>query len=654
MYVQYKNRICVELRWLIERNIISLTSYKYHKRASNLIVANRACKGQGALIEFDSINIQDLKSAIIKELGDPYTNSLNQILENSIDHNEEAFEYFASFKLPDGRNLPEENQREYYANVIILDAIDKIINNYKQTQRLNKSVSLMDTWATLSNSVEEFQSNKYPHSLPKNHRSLQRKLKKYKAEGFLSIVHKGFGNGNNTKITKEIGDFILAVYCLPNKPTIPVVHQMYKAEAKKQKWASISESAIAVFLDKTENKRIWTIARHGKAVYSNQFQHHVKRDRSNWFPNSYWAIDGTKLDWIHYEDNTIKMAAKLKINPVVDVFSEAIIGWSFSETENHVDHFTALKMAFDTSGAKPYLFTYDNQSGHKSKRMQDLYNKVVASKGTHYPHRARSSSNPIEQIFNRFQQQVLNTMWFSDGQTIKARNLDNLPNMDFIQDQKHKLKNKEKLEKVFEYCVNKWNAMEHPKFPGMSRIEAYTTIEPAMEEKVSFLDIIGMFWISSNESTYKRGGIAIDVARERYEFEVYDQNDQIDLEFRKKYVGQKFIVKYDPDALDSYVRLYRKLANGSLEFVANAQPKRAHESIPALMEEGDKENWLKDYEVRNQEYQRDLKEYQELMKRTGITPEKLIEDQELMFKLGGDAKKEDRSKAEAQGFLTQL
>ena len=47
-----------------------------------------------------------------------------------------------------------------------------------------------------------------------------------------------------------------------------------------------------------------------------------------------------------------------------------------------------------------------------------------------------------------------------------------------------------------------------------------------------------------------------------YQYEVYNQDKTIDIEFRRKNVGKKFIVRYDPEHMDVYVQLYEVLADG--------------------------------------------------------------------------------------------
>ena len=91
--------------------------------------------------------------------------------------------------------------------------------------------------------------------------------------------------------------------------------------------------------------------------------------------------------------------------------------------------------------------------------------------------------------------------------------------------------------------------------------------------------------------------------------------------------------------MDVYVQLYEVLADGNKIFSANAEPKRNQVNIPVLMDDFSKSIWAQDYKVREEEFERDLKAVKELQKRTGITPEKLIETQELDIKFKGFAPK---------------
>lgn len=464
------------------------------------------------------------------------------------------------------------------------------------------------------------------------------------------MIHRGEGSVNAAKISGEIADFLLSHYALPNKPSIPEVKAEYIKMGETKNWPGLSDTSIYTFLNQPENKRIWIIGRHGSESYNNAFKHTLTRDKSNWFPNCFWSIDGTKLDWIHvWDDSSNKMGAKLKIDIMFDVYSEKIIGYSLSFSESHLDHFKAVKMAVNEAKCRPYYLTYDHQSGHKMKRMQELYSGLVAEKGgVHHPNKVKSHNNPAEQIFKRLQQQVVNKFWWSDGQSITVKRDDNKVNIDFINENKAYLKTVDELYEAWETAVNIWNDKKHPKF-NQTRNEVFAHQMPKREE-LQLWDIMDKMWIDQKERpiTYKAHGMDFWLKGDKYMFEVYDSAGEVDLEFRRTNIGKKFIIRYDPEFLDGYIQLCEKDENGNIIHIANAQPKRKHENVPALMKDGDKELWARDQRVKELEYERDMADYKALIQRTNITPETLIADQELLVKFKGDMSKVERSKIESE------
>ncbi len=623
----------------------------YRKKLNRI---KKGGNGRSALVEWESIDIS-IRERIIEQIGyDPKDRGKPNSFKDSIVIDTEAKEFFEEYRKSNGERLSERQIKQYTARASVFNAIKDLL---EERARLRSAFGKgpAQLWKNIAKALTELPQDKFPHKLPKHHRRLQDTYKRYIQNGYVGLLHKGLENDNSQKIKGDIADWLLATYCLPNKMKVPAMMKLYNEVKEDKGFPSLTESAVKQWLETPEVKRIWMLARHGSEAYKKFFRHEIKRSKTNWFPNAYWAIDGSKIDWMHYEDNSNGIAAKLKIDPVVDVYSEKIIGWSFSESEDHVDHFNALKMAVNNAGAHPYLFTYDNQSGHKTSKMQELYGNIVAKKGgTHYPHRAYAHNSPVEGIFNRLQQQVINTLWFSDKQSPTVRTLDNKPNMDFLLQNKHKLYKKDELVKAWEMCVKLWNDAPHPKFKDKSRNQVFEEEAP-MREEFSFLDQVETFWIFNNrKNTYRRGGLKLKVKGLEYEYEVLNESGTIDLEFRRKYVGAKFTVKYDPEHLNDFIALYTTDGNGDLVFVANAQPKREHEVIPVLMQKGDKEAFIQDYDIREIEIERDKKELEELRKRTGITPERMIEEQEVMIKMGGKLPKDQRSKLESETVFARL
>lgn len=652
MYEYQNNILSIPARLLYEDwNLFSYQNYLNLGKRGKLI---RTKEGRGAgneaWVSFKDLP-RDIKAICIEKLGKPEEVAVKNKLLDYIVPDTAAVRFFAEHRKPNGQSLDFDKQREKATNCMILNAIQTVFKDSKVQARVFGRMKTK-IWQNVSEAVNAIDPEEYVHSLPGNPRRLQQKFTEYKRESYGTFIHKGEGHENTVKIKGDIADFLLAMYGLPIKMSVPQLWAEY--ERKRQQmddWPSITESGIAHWLNEPKQERIWILARDGKDAWRRKYANSIDRDRSKWFPNAYWAIDGSKIDWVHYDDDSSnKRAARLKINPLIDAYSEKIIGWSFSETENHLDHIKAINMALNEAQCRPYLMTYDAQSGHRMKRMQELYDNVVARDGgTHYKHKVGQKSNPMEQVFNRLQQQVINMWWFSDKQSVKVRTSRNKMNEDFIADNTHNLPTKAELEKAWQICVDEWNNAKHPHY-NKTRAQVYDEQMP-FSEPISLLEIVSVAWVAETKPiTYTREGLTMSLGDSKFKFEVYDYDNNIDLEFRRVNIGKKFIVRYNPDHLDNYVQLYERGANDEMIFSAVAQPKRKHETIPVLMDDNAKAQWWKDFKTQQEEFERDQKDYKAIAERTGITREKLIQDQELKLKMAGHISKTERAMAEEYDF----
>ncbi len=654
MYAYYNNLLSIPAKILYEdMELISYATYFKWCQRKKLVRTNEG-KGKGncAWVSFYDISEEWVKNAIKAKYGDPKEKVIENILERYIEADPMAIKFFADHIKPNGKHLSAKDQRIRSTSVSILNAIQTVLNDRSALGKKSTKI-----WKNISEGVNCLDTKKWQYKLPTNHRALQRKYSAYLKQGYDAFIHAGEGSKNAKKITQEIGNYLIALYSLPTgKLTIPEVLERYnKARETNTNWKELTESAVYNFLYQPENERIWTLSRHGKEAYKRKYKHTILRDKSDWFPNCYWAIDGTKLDWIHFWDGSSnKMGAKLKINVLFDVYSEKIIGWDIGFSESHVEHFKAIKMGVNEAGCRPYFMTYDNQSGHKMDRMQSLYNSLVAENGgAHYPGRAYEHGNPAEGLFNRLQQQVINKFWFNDGQSVTVRRDDNKMNPDFINSHKSELKTVEELYRAWEAVVNLWNNKKHPHYDKVTRNEVYQHQMP-MQESLSLLEIMDKMWVEQKKRpiTYKAHGLDLRIGEQKHQYEVYDSEGNIDIEFRRTSVGKKFIVRYDPDNLDMYIQLCEKDPNGNIVHIANAQPKRKIKQIPVLMNKGDKEQALKDLKIRELEYQRDKKAYEDIVAKTGISIESELADQDLLIKFKGSLTKVERSKVESNETLS--
>lgn len=645
MFEYYNNTLCVQGNWLATTGVVTLEHLKKMYQRGQVKRA-RAARGLGncALYIYASLP-ERFKNIIEHDLGiNPYEQKSTINFSEFLKSSETALAYFSNYELEDGRYLSEANAdvvEEYTANVVIFNAIEKVIGKVVSA---NPKINKAELWQRITDSIHGISDDlriRYPFDLPENSQALRAKYeacvlektsKRYPRPGIEGLIHNNYCHTNSLKITEDVGKWLIVKFGYPNKPTINELWKDYEFSRSNTGFPRLSESAIQNYLMKPENERIWYETREGKEEYDRKYGHTIKRNRETMFPNIHWAIDGTKFDAI-YQDEAGKMKADKNIDVVIDVYSEKIIGWSFSDSETHKDHFVALRMAVNTACAKPYLFTYDAQSGHKSKKMQELYSKVVAKGGTHYHHKVGRKSSPAEPIFHRFQSQILRKYWFFDGQGIKSKQNRSKANFDFIKANKSALPTLEELYKYWLIMVDEWNAEKHPKYKK-TRNEVYST-KTEHRQELDPLEQISMFWLTETKpKKYYPHGMPLTVTGVDYDFEVYDKEGNIDEDFCRKYVNTKLIVAYDPDYLDQYIKLYTLNEREEKVFVAFAQKKRQHHQVPFLLTKEGSEKMRQDVAVKDSLRMKDKSTYDEFCKDLGIYPEDLIKETEA--KLNGN------------------
>ncbi|CAA0247742.1 conserved hypothetical protein [Tenacibaculum maritimum] len=676
MFEYYGNTLCVRANWLDERGITSLANLRKLLQREKI---KRSKYGGGlggyAWYIYESLP-QRFRNIIEHDLGiDPYEESKVIPFAKYLKYDENAAAFFSNYELEDGRFLSEVNQsvvEEYTANVIVFNGIKEV---HSKITTANPKINKGELWSRFTKSIHSLPKeikDRYPFDLPTNPRALRAKYeacilekpnKRYKTKGLEGLIHDNYCNNHSIKITEEVGAWLMAYKCLPIPYSYCKLAEMYNEARIEKGWSFLSEGAITNYLNKPENVRVWTLASKGDEEYNKKYAHTLSKDKDRLFPNAHWAIDGTKLDAVHYWDTKSKMAAVCKINVVIDVYSEKILGYSFSMTENHVDHFIALRMSVDEAGERPYLFTYDSQSAHGSKRMQELYSKVIAKGGQHYHHKVGRKSNPIEQVFDRLQKQVIQMRWFSDGQSIKSKRSSSKPNLEFIHENKGALPTFEELQKHWELMVAEWNSSPRSLKTSKTRNEFYNK-GSKYSQKLDTLDRISMFWLNETKpKRYYAHGMPLTVAGEDYLFEVYDENKQVDIDFQLKYVQTDLIVSYDPEYLDTYVSLYRLNENKEKVFVAHAEKKRRSVEVAILQKEGEYKQVLKDIEVRSKVRAHDWNTYMEIVEQTGISREALIDEQnswvtennaEFNAKRSAFATKEENLKSDSNSLFDRI
>src|SRR5690606_2347258 len=277
MFEYQQNTLCVLGEWLWENGIISEAYFR------QLVVRGKVQKittgGNGRKVWAIYESFQEKFKQKIREAikGDPYEQVKHIIFADYIKPDLKADEFFASYLLEDGTHLPEEKQKEYVHQAIIFNTVQHIATNVVVQRKFGGRGQM---WAKMLEAVQNLPAT-WLHTRYKNQQSFKRAYKKYLSEGYGSIVSGKFLNDNSTKIKDDVAKFILAMYSLPLKYTIPEVLDFYNEVRVEKEWPEITERAVHVYLTKPEIERLWTLKRDGKEIYNRKFGHTLTRDRSN-------------------------------------------------------------------------------------------------------------------------------------------------------------------------------------------------------------------------------------------------------------------------------------------------------------------------------------------------------------------------------------
>ncbi len=597
----YNNTLCIEAGWLIEEGILSkpnydkLTRIPKGKKESVIKVVRRGCLTSPALVSYDSIP-ERFKSEIKKKIGDPYEVATKSVLADTITPDDEAKRFFEDYILDSDEHLPADVQIEYRANAEILNAIHCIIaERAPKAKAINGKMK--GAWTKLADAVLKLDKTVFKHSLPpypkfdengeqlplstSAYRKLQEKYNRYKATdnstyerfGYESLIHGNWCNSNSEKVNDEAKSWMLSRWTsMVNK--IANEQQLlaeYNELAESQEWKQIkSVETIHNFLYLPEIKPIWWGHRYGELKFNEKFVYQQKTILPT-MRDSLWYSDGTKLNYF-YQYRTAKGEFKIgttSVYEVMDVYSEAFIGYFISDTEDYVAQYNAYRMALQTSGCKPYQVTYDNQGGHKKLESGNFLTKLSHLSIRTKPYNGKSKT--IESAFGRFQSQILKKDWFFTGQNIQSKANESKANMEYIMANKHNLPTLEEVKATYLKRRNEWNYAPHFK-TGIAKIKMYNESQNPKADKLELMDMVDLFWVLREKSvTCSAYGISFEEKKEQYDFMVNKANGLPDVKWLASNIDRKFRIKFDPQDF-SMIYLYEDTPQG-LRFITAADQK---------------------------------------------------------------------------------
>lgn len=576
MYQHYGDILTISVNDWIEAGL-TYSQFNHDSKDGLLEIAERGINGN-TLIDVRSVKRPDRRAAIEAAFGRIDEEEKKQsFMDVTID--EDARVFFRDHTYTDGQGKPqhihEDTQAQYVNEASILNMFRRVYQRQVMARAANgKRKPKKEFFKECADKAKALQTT-MPNHLPTEARSMERKYDRYIAEGYQSLINGLYGKTNSEKLTEEAKFWLIARFATPiEKLTMQQLFVEYNNEVSRRneniaddnlKWKPLkSEQTIRLFLNRPEIKQLWYGTRYGELKSKEKYTRHnktllpTKRD-------TLWYGDGTKLNY-YYRDEQGNIRT-CNVYEVVDAYSEVLLGYWISDSEDFEAQYMAYRAAVQMSGCIPSELRYDNQGGHKKLENSQFFAKLARRNIPTAPYNGKSKT--IESIFGRFQSQVLHRDWFFTGQNVTAKKAESRENMEFIMANKASLKSLDEIKAIYARRREEWNNGIHYD-TGRPRIEMYLESVNENTRKVDMLDMIDIFGlIDCTPNTYTAQGIKKQIKGKTYQWEVLKPDETPDYEFLRRNVDRKFYIGYDMNDL-SMVALYTKDAKG-YRFEAMAQ-----------------------------------------------------------------------------------
>lgn len=413
----YNNILCIEARWMINNEIMSEANYKKLSQRKDINVL-RPGKGldHPALVEFDSLPDR-FKQKVLQIIPNPYASSYNNLLQ--IQHSAAVSSFFENYTYGNGKHLPKDKRSEYYSNAVILDAIRSFLTTRK-AKRNAMGKKITSCWDKMVECVGMIDKTKFPHKLPTNTRSLERKYKEYLSKGYESLIHKSYLNGqkNASKILNIEQESVLMMLSSDGRNLDNVqVANLYNISAKEFGWPEITPGTVANF--RKIHQSVIHARLKGGSSFANNVAMQVKRSAPA-YPLYYWTMDGWDVELFYQDENSYYR--RLTLTVVLDACIKYPIGYAIDKHENAEVNTLALKNAVNHVQE---LFgerykTLQIQSDHYAlSKMTPIYSAIA--KVSTPAHAGNAKSKVIEPWFRYFNKKYcqMSFNWSGFGVTSK-------------------------------------------------------------------------------------------------------------------------------------------------------------------------------------------------------------------------------------------
>lgn len=565
MAIIYNNRICVYASELIAFNPKSnvgsrdgfMAEGTYYGKVKNgqLEVARRGGRGSSALIYFDTMDEQTRRTYVnIK--GDP-TRSIDTripgLLERYMEYNNDAYEFFSTYKDATDKNLPPEVVNKYILQARVLDAVLKLAQE-KQT-RVGDG-SRFNVWDRLSCLCNELATLKdrdgspmYPHGLPSQGSTLKRKAEQYRDGGFEALVSKKYGNRNARLVKNEETESVMfkLISQHMNLNNAQIMEQYNEIMKVLGEPLITSPATVENYKKQYESTTIGH--RRGAAVLRNTLEMQIKREPPK-TAMTYWTLDGWDVELVYkrQEMNSRLIEGEEKwtkrttycnrkcIVVVLDACAKYPIGYAVGNHESPALIRKALRNAIrhakELFGAryKPIQMQSDN---YQKKVMVPFYEAMTK----YYTPAAlgNAKSKIIEPYFNYLNKTYCQLEKNWSGVNINSKR-ESQPNMEIINRNRHLIPDEDGVLEQIDRIMAKDREKRLP-----ALMKAWENTPQDRKLPFSDEDYLMLMGETTGKTNHLTGrGLMIEMFGERICYETFN------MELRNHY-NEDWIVRFDPE-----------------------------------------------------------------------------------------------------------
>lgn len=567
----YGNILCVTFAELVQGGVLSEPNYKKKVREGKLRVLTRGGNGRKVLIDYVSM-YHPIKAAYDAKYPDAARQLKEQIKEEAMSDilmaDSKAVEYYRdTYRLPNGSCLTDKKQNEYVLNAQVMN---EMIRVEKETTALHKKCGYLNkpvVWEIVLGTCEKLREH-YRHTLPNNPARLREKFNAYKKYGYEALVSRKNGNQTARKIGIMEGRLLLKLKrSVVPRYTDAQIFEVFNRQAVERGLTPIkSITTLRNYLYDPAVEPLWHAAVYGMQSWKSKYSSLLKTSLPS-MRDSLWYSDGTKLN-LYYRNEAGKMCTT-SVYEVMDVYSEAFLGYDIAPNEKFDSQYRAFRMAVEFAGVRPYEIVNDNQGGHKKLEAQGFFDKIAILHKPTMPYNGQSKT--IESAFGRFQSQILHKIWYFTGQNVTTLKRNSHPNMEFIETNAYALPTLAEVKEIYRQCREEWNNGAHPA-TGIARMDMYRMSENPATTPVQPVEMVQMFWLTTKKPvTYNNYGLQVEINKQKYHYDVYGEDGLRNEQWALRNTGRQFRVMYDPMDM-TCIELWEETASGR-RYSTSATPK---------------------------------------------------------------------------------